>query len=81
AQTAAVGFGYALCQKNEPVQQGYIGAIQNLKIVELPGIEKIITTTVTITNVVMGVKMIFGVIQLGDKQIASCDMKLFLQNS
>ncbi len=81
AQTAAAGIGYGFYQVNETIPTGFIGAIQKLKIHELPGVDKKIMTTVEVTNAVMNVTVVSGTVQFGDKQIASCDMKLFLLES
>ncbi|MBU2515185.1 3-hydroxyacyl-ACP dehydratase [bacterium] len=81
AQTAAAGLGYGFYQQNKSIPTGFIGAIQKLKIVELPDVNKKITTSVKVTNTVLNLTVISGTIQYDGKQIASCDMKLFLLES
>lgn len=79
AQTAAAHAGYAAIQSGNPVQVGFIGAINELEITSFPGIGETIETTIVIKNQVFNVTIIHGESRLNGLPIASCDMKIFIQ--
>lgn len=79
AQTAAAHAGYAAIQSGNPVQVGFIGAINDLQITGYPGIGETIETTVLVKNQVFNVTIIHGESRLNGSTIASCDMKIFIQ--
>lgn len=75
AQTIALHTGYSFFLKGEPAPMGYIGAIKNLEIYELPEIGDIVNSTATILQEFMGVTLMDVVTKVGDKQIAVAKMK------
>ncbi|MBX2921377.1 MAG: 3-hydroxyacyl-ACP dehydratase [Chitinophagaceae bacterium] len=79
AQTAAARIGYICNKKNEPVPVGFIGAVQNLEIKELPAVGDQIETEIIIKNQVFDVTLISGKITGKGRELAVCDMKIFLQ--
>jgi predicted hotdog family 3-hydroxylacyl-ACP dehydratase len=79
AQTAAAGTGYQHVSRNEPIPIGFIGAVQKLIIHELPPIGAVLDTKVIETHSVINVTMINGTVFLNQREIARCEMKLFLQ--
>lgn len=79
AQTAAAGFGYMALQNNKPIAAGYIAAIKDLEIFELPKVGDTIETTVTITNQIFDVTIISGSVKLHGRLLASCEMKIFIK--
>ena len=79
AQTAAAGTGYKAQQDNRPAPVGYIGAIKGLQVKELPGVGETITTKITFQHQVMNAHIVQGVVSIGDREIASCELKIFLQ--
>lgn len=81
AQTAAARIGYICHEKQEPVPVGFIGAVQNLEIIELPVVGNLIETEITIKNQVFDVTLISGKITCNGRELASCDMKIFLQQN
>lgn len=81
AQTAAARIGYICNEKQEPVPVGFIGAVQNLEIIELPVVGNLIETEITIKNQVFDVTLISGKITCNGRELASCDMKIFLQQN
>lgn len=81
AQTAAARIGYLCHQNNEPVPVGFIGAVQNLEIKQLPVEGQILETEITIKNQVFNVTLIKGVIHCNGTRIAQCDMKIFIQKT
>ncbi|MEX6688115.1 3-hydroxyacyl-ACP dehydratase [Danxiaibacter flavus] len=78
AQTAAAGAGFKAQQENKPVATGFIGAIKNFEVFDLPVINDEIVTEVVIKNQVFNVTIIEGKIWLNENIIASCEMKLFI---
>ncbi|MCC6288240.1 MAG: 3-hydroxyacyl-ACP dehydratase [Chitinophagaceae bacterium] len=80
AQTAAVHTGYLCKQKNEPVPVGFIGAVQQLEVFNLPAVHDELETEITIKNQVLNVTLISGSITCRQKTIAQCEMKIFIQS-
>ncbi len=79
AQTAAVKAGYEVKKLGAEPLVGFIGAIKDLLIYDLPKVGDLIETTVTIKTEVMGVTLISGSSICNGKKIAECEMKIFLQ--
>ena len=77
AQTAAVQAGYHYTQLNMPVPIGYIAAVKNLKISQLPKENSTINTKVRVTNKVLDVTVVEGVIEQDGNRICSCEMRIF----
>jgi predicted hotdog family 3-hydroxylacyl-ACP dehydratase len=80
AQTAAAGIGARSLMEDQPAPVGYIGAIQNLEIFELPAINEEIKTEISIKNQIFNVTVIEGTVRNQDKVLARCDMKIFISN-
>lgn len=78
AQTAAVGVGFEYRNENKDVPTGYIGAVQKLKIHQLPRIGKIIFTEINVEHKVFNTTLINGKITCDNELIADCKMKIFL---
>lgn len=81
AQTAAARIGYICRQENKPVPIGYIAAIQNLLIEDLPVTGETLETEITIKNQVMHVTIITGSVKVDDQVVATCEMKIFVHNN
>lgn len=81
AQTAAARMGYICSQKNEPAPVGFIGAVQNLHIMALPGVNDELETEITIKNQVFDVTMITGKVSCRGAVLAQCEMKIFIQST
>jgi predicted hotdog family 3-hydroxylacyl-ACP dehydratase len=79
AQTAAAGVGYVAQQSGEPILTGYIGAIKNLEVFALPGVDDIIETEVTIEKHIFDVTMISGNVKCKGVLLAKCEMKIFIK--
>jgi len=79
AQTAAAGTGALAQRNNKPAPVGFIGALRGLQIKELPAVGDTITTTVTFIHQVMNAHIVQGSIRIGEREIASCELKIFLQ--
>lgn len=78
AQTAAARIGYICQQEGKPVPLGFIGAVQQLKIDSLPKPGDLIETSINIINQIFNATIVEGVVSLGGKQIASCEMRIFV---
>jgi 3-hydroxyacyl-[acyl-carrier-protein] dehydratase len=84
AQTSALRSGYHFSQKF-PVEGaapeppiGFIGALKNFVVTDLPSIGSELYTTVTVTYEVMGMQVVEASVKCGKNIIASCEMKIFL---
>ncbi len=79
AQTAAAGTGYHSKQEGKEPTVGFIGALKNLLINELPKIGDTITTEVRFMHQVLNVHIVQGRVSRNGKELASCELKIFLQ--
>jgi 3-hydroxyacyl-[acyl-carrier-protein] dehydratase len=77
AQTAAVHVGYQCSKRNIPIPIGYIAAVKNLKVVELPKENTTITTSVEIVNKVLDITVVQGKVEQNGTVLASCEMRIF----
>jgi predicted hotdog family 3-hydroxylacyl-ACP dehydratase len=79
AQTAAAGAGYKATIEYKPVLNGYIGMVKNFLLFGLPKANDILKTEVTETSRFFMMQTIQGKIWCGEKLLAQCEMKIFLQ--
>lgn len=79
AQTAAAKAGYEVKKLGAEPLVGFIGAVKDLVIHDLPQVGSVLETTVTLKMEVMGVTLIEGKSVCNGKEIASCEMKIILQ--
>jgi predicted hotdog family 3-hydroxylacyl-ACP dehydratase len=77
AQTAAARAGYIAMMENKPIAVGYIGAVKNLEIFDLPKINDELVTEVKIENQVFDVTVISGTVRRNDIVMAQCKMNIF----
>ncbi len=78
AQTVALHTGYSFYLKQQPAPTGYIGAIKNATIFELPLIDQNLVTTVKILYDIMGVTMVESKVECKGEVIARSEMKTAL---
>lgn len=78
AQTAAARAGYISQTDNKPVMVGYIAAINNLQVFELPKTGDELITEITVENQIFAVTLISGKITCNQQVIAQCSMKIFI---
>ena len=78
AQTAAARAGYIAALENKPMAAGYIGAVKNLEISDLPKINDELITEIKVENQVFDFMLISGRIYCKDKLVASCEMKVLV---
>ena len=79
AQTCAARMGYInkyILKDN--VKLGFIGEIKNLIIERCPRVDEVITTTVDVQNEVLSTLLVKTETKVGDEQIATCSMKIFM---
>jgi predicted hotdog family 3-hydroxylacyl-ACP dehydratase len=80
AQTAATRSGYSSSNQGEPVKVGYIGAVKNFEVFDLPKIADVLETAISISNQVFDVTVINGSVTCNNKLLAQCEMKIFIIN-
>lgn len=84
AQTAALRSGYSfslnVLEEGEAPKPpiGFIGALKNFVVDDLPSVGSTLYTTVTVTYQVMGMQVVEASVKCGRNVIASCEMKIFL---
>jgi predicted hotdog family 3-hydroxylacyl-ACP dehydratase len=78
AQTAAARAGYKAMMENKPVAVGYIGAVKNLEIFDLPKINDELVTEVKIEDRVFDITVISGTVRRNDIVMAHCEMNIFV---
>lgn len=80
AQTAALRAGYTAKAENKPVAVGYIGAVNDFEIFDLPKVNDELITEIAVENQIFDVTVISGKIWCKDNLVAKCGMKLFISN-
>jgi predicted hotdog family 3-hydroxylacyl-ACP dehydratase len=80
AQTCAAMKGYECKKENKNAPLGFIGDVKDFHYSKLPGAGEEIQTEIVIENKVFDVTLISGKITLDGEEIASCKMKIFVQN-
>lgn len=76
AQTAAAYTGFKNKTTNKEVSEGYIGAIKNLVIHELPKINSRIESEIVVENEIIGYTIISGRVYQDDRLLAECEMRI-----
>jgi predicted hotdog family 3-hydroxylacyl-ACP dehydratase len=76
AQTAAAYTGYKNKINSKEVSEGYIGAIKNLVIYELPEINSLIESEIVIENEIVGYTIIAGRVYRDGRLMAECEMRI-----
>ena len=78
AQTAAARAGYTSQQENKPVLVGFIGAVKDLHVFDLPKTGDILETEISIENQVFDATLISGKVKCNGVIFAECEMKIFI---
>lgn len=79
AQTAAAGTGFKAQQSGQPAPVGFIGALKGLSVQELPRVGETVTTEIIFVHQVMNAHIVQGTVRSGDRDLATCELKIFLQ--
>jgi len=78
AQTAAAYTGYCQLSASKEVARGYIGAVKNLVIYELPVVNTEIRSEIQIDNELLGYTLITGKILQNKLVLVECEMRIFI---
>lgn len=82
AQTCAARIGYVnkyILLKG--IQLGFIGAIRNLQVNELPKVGETITTTVDVLEEVFGMTLANATVTCGDRVLVTTEMKIAVREA
>jgi predicted hotdog family 3-hydroxylacyl-ACP dehydratase len=77
AQTCAVRIGYVnkyILKKG--IQIGFIGAIRNMEVIELPQVGDLIMTTVDVQEEVFGMTLAYATVTCGGKTLVNTEIKI-----
>ena len=81
AQTCAARMGYINKYiHSDKVKLGFIGAIKNLIIEELPKTGDELKTTIDVVSEVFNITLVNAKVEINEKLIASCEMKISLSD-
>ena len=80
AQTAAAATGYTAAAAGKAAPVGFIGALKGLQIRELPLAGDTITTEISVIHQVLNAHIVRAIVRSGEKELASCELKIFLQS-
>ena len=79
AQTCAARMGYInRFMTGDKVKLGFIGAIKNFVIEELPKVGDTLNTTIEVVSEVFAITLVNARVEVEGKLIASCEMKISL---
>jgi len=78
AQTAALGKGYEFAEKNEKPPLGFIGAVKNFIVHELPKTGDVLETSVIIKHQVMNASIVKAQVFCNQEEVASSELKIFI---
>jgi len=79
AQTAAAGSGNMARIENRPIANGYIGAVKNFEIFELPLVGDELLTEIKVETRLLNVAIVTGKVWRGGTLMAQCEMKIFIE--
>ena len=80
AQTAALGIGYMAMKEDKPITVGYIGAVKDLEIYNLPEVNDELITETTVENKIFNAIVISGRVWHNENLLAQCEMKVFMKD-
>jgi len=78
AQTVAAGAGYLSKSRHEAVQVGFIGAVKNFEVWELPSVHDELITETTVSDRVFNMVRVEGKVWRRESLIARCEMNIFI---
>ena len=81
AQSAAARVGYVFKNNDQPIPIGYIGSVNTFEINDFPKVGDVISTDIEIIQEVFNITLIQAHCRINDVEIASCKMKIFLDNN
>ncbi len=80
AQSAAARVGYIFRSRGQAVPIGYIGSVNNFELADSPKVGDTISTTIEVVQEVFNITLIKACCRIGEREIASCRMKIFLES-
>jgi len=81
AQTAAAFTGYRNRVNHLAISEGYIGAVKNLVIHDLPPLGAVLRSEITIENEIVGYTIITGRVYAEQKLLAECEMRILVKGT
>lgn len=81
AQSAAARVGYIFKSNNQPIPLGYIGSVNDFKLLENPKVGETIETTIEVIQEFFSITLIEAHCSVGGREVASCRMKIFLDTN
>lgn len=79
AQTAAAGAGYKANQANHIPPVGFIGAVKNFEVYQLPKLGDTIQTSTKLLHQVMNASVVEATVHLHQEVIARAEFKIFTE--
>lgn len=79
AQSAALRVGYICKSQGLEIPIGFIGSVNKFNLHILPNIGDDIVTEITVEQEVFNITLISAVSKVGERVVADCQMKIFLQ--
>ncbi len=79
AQSAALRVGYIYKSEGREVPLGFIGSVNKVKIYDLPKVGERLRTEIRVEQEVMNITLISAVSRVGERLVAECRMKIYLQ--
>jgi predicted hotdog family 3-hydroxylacyl-ACP dehydratase len=76
AQTAAAYTGFKNKTTSREISEGYIGAIKNVVIYELPKVNSYIESQIVVENEIVGYTIIAGSVYQDNRLLAECEMRI-----
>ncbi|HEY2583977.1 MAG TPA: 3-hydroxyacyl-ACP dehydratase [Mucilaginibacter sp.] len=80
AQTAALGAGYLAKKNDKPVATGYIGAVNNFELFNLPKVDDVLITEVNMETRIFDITVVSGKVWHNENLLAQCQMKVFTRS-
>ncbi len=81
AQSAAARMGHIFSTQGKAVPLGYIGAVNDFVLFKPLHVGDVVETKITVLHEVFNITLIEAVTYAGDDKVASCRMKIFLDES
>ncbi len=81
AQTCAARMGYINKINNEKVKIGFIGALRNLSIHDLPKVNEMLLTRIEVQSEVMALTLVKATVECCGRLIAECEMKIAISEN
>ncbi len=76
AQTCAGRMGYINKINQQEIKVGFIGALKNLVIEELPTVNDVLNTRIEVVKEIMDLTLVKATVKCGERKIAECEMKI-----